>query len=92
MKNYYYPVSWSERARKMCDAQVRLINLGLETKAGVLRFFSDYSCCSKIVSRRAMKRFHRLDKKGKIHESLELFKQNCPIDAEQREILFGKKL
>lgn len=88
----YYPTSWSQKARIMCDGQVNLINLGLETKAGAMRFFDSPLVGPEIVRNRAVKRFRRMQKKGKVHEDLKLFKELDPIKAQTYELLFDDKL
>lgn len=91
MTLHYYPASWSNRARIICDNQINLINYGLETEAGALRFFIGASVL-EIVKNRAVKRFRRMRKKGKIHEDLELFKKLCPIQAQIYKLAYGDKL
>jgi hypothetical protein len=90
MTLHYYPASWSQRVRKLCDRQINLINHGLETEAGALRFFIGASV-PEIVKNRAVKRFRRMRKKGKIHEDLKLFKKLCPIQAQIYELVYEDK-
>ncbi len=92
MTLHYYPTSWSQKARNLCDNQISLINFGLETKAGAMRFFDSPLVGPEIVRNRAVKRFRRMQKKGKVHEDLELFKELCPIKAQTYELLFDDKL
>jgi hypothetical protein len=91
MTLHYYPASWSQRARNLCDNQIDLINYGLETEAGALRFFSG-ALVPEIVKNRAVKRFRRMRKKGRIHEDLKLFKRLCPIQAQIYKLAYGDKL
>jgi len=92
MTLHYYPTSWSQKARTLCDSQINLINHGLETKAGAMRVFSSALMGPEIVRNRAVKRFRRMQKKGKVHENLELFKRLDPIKAQTYELLFDDKL
>lgn len=92
MTLHYYPASWSEKARNLCDCQINLINLGLETKAGAMRVFSSVEVGSEIVRNRAVKRFRRMQKKGKVHENLKLFKKLCPIQVQIYELIYKDKL
>ena len=92
MTLHYYPASWSQKARNLCDNQISLINFGLETKAGAMRVFSSAEVGPEVVRNRAVKRFRRMQKKGKVHEDLKLFKRLCPIQAQIYELVYGDKL
>lgn len=64
----WYPQSWSEQARKMCDKQVAYVNVGMTTIDNAFYLFS-ISYRAPIIRLRAAKRFARLLKQGKVKEN-----------------------
>lgn len=64
----WYPPSWSEQAREMCDKQVDYIDAGMTTIDNAFYLFS-ISYRAPIIRLRAAKRFARLLKQGKVKEN-----------------------
>ena len=75
----WYPPSWSEQARKMCDRQVAYVNAEMTTIENAFYLFS-VSYRSPIIRYRAAKRFARLLKQDKV-------KKNYADIEKRREIL-----
>ena len=78
MKINFRPPSWSAQARAMCDKQIELINNGYGTIQGAKNLFN-ISYRAEIIKYRAVKRFGRKYRAGKIQERPDLLKERFGI-------------
>ena len=74
--NYnYHPKSWSVQARRMGNSLIESVNEGyilLDEVAYKVRISSQ----APIIKERALKRFVRALRAGKVHENFEMYKQH----------------
>ena len=84
MNRSWHPTSYSVQARNMCNSWIEGINNGYLLIDEVL-YKVRVSYRQPLVKERALRRFTRLVKAGKVHNNLEKYKENYPNWQEHRE-------